>query len=204
MARYLFKCDHDGDYLRLHCKCSEEPERFSHVYWVNRQNVADWMRNPIESNFTSSDGYAYIEFIKYTRKICIILTHYMVCDRHITGIQDQFTISPPEFVEFVLYSDSGDKFKCLDIVDWTPPKIVVKAPEVVRKIAQHPIYRHKFAKFIGSHFDWGGATEIELYSDWVPYSFFFQEKCGEKNGMCGGVILHGQDDPHKAYYGIHT
>lgn len=204
MARYLFKCAHNCYYLHLHCKCSEEPDRFPHEYYVKHQKVADWMREPTEDALTVSDGYDYVNFIKYDRKIRITLTHFYPAGRRITGTQDQFTISLPEFVEFVLYSDSGDKFKCLDIAEWTPPKIVVKAPDVVHKIAQHPIYRHKFAKFIGSHFDWFGATEIELYSDWVPYSFFFQEKCGEKNGMCGGVILHGQDDPHKAYYGIHT
>jgi len=153
MKRYLLKCDHEGDYLRLHCKCSEESERFPHEYWVKRQKIADWMWDPTNDSIVVSDGFDYIEFIKSNRKIRVILTHLSPGGRRITGTQDQFTISMPEFVDFVLYSDSGEHFKCLDVTDWRHPKITVKAPEVVRKIAQHPIYRHKFAKFIGSHFD---------------------------------------------------
>ena len=36
------------------------------------------------------------------------------------------------------------------------------------------------------------------------YSFFFREFRGEKSCLCGGLILHGQEDMSKAYYGIHT
>ena len=43
-----------------------------------------------------------------------------------------------------------------------------------------------------------------VYDDFVPYNFFFREErtCG--TGLCGGIILHGQKDLKKAYYGIHT
>ena len=41
-------------------------------------------------------------------------------------------------------------------------------------------------------------------NDFVPYSFFFREYQGGRVCLCGGLILHGQDDMSKAYYGIHT
>ena len=43
------------------------------------------------------------------------------------------------------------------------------------------------------------ADEIRLTNGFMPCLFFF--KCrGGHAGLCGGLILHGQE----AYYGIHT
>ena len=64
--------------------------------------------------------------------------------------------------------------------------------------------RHKLGKALMDNFNWPGADEVRLASDFVPYSFFFQEIRDGRPVMCGGLILHGQDDMAKAYYGIHT
>jgi hypothetical protein len=64
--------------------------------------------------------------------------------------------------------------------------------------------RHKLGKALMTNFDWPDADEIHLYNDFTPYSFFFREFRGEKSCLCGGLILHGQEDMSKAYYGIHT
>ena len=48
------------------------------------------------------------------------------------------------------------------------------------------------------------ADEIHLFNDFVPYSFFFREYRNGQPVVCGGLILHGQEDMSKAYYGIHT
>ena len=52
----------------------------------------------------------------------------------------------------------------------------------------------------------GAALYEELYQKGINlvYSFFFREYRGGQALMCGGLILHGQDDMGKAYYGIHT
>lgn len=34
--------------------------------------------------------------------------------------------------------------------------------------------------------------------------FFFWEECENDRGICGGIMLHGQEDLRKAYYEIHT
>lgn len=45
----------------------------------------------------------------------------------------------------------------------------------------------------------GDVDQLEM-----PYSFFFREFRGGRAGICGGLILHNQDDIFKAYYNIHT
>ena len=62
-----------------------------------------------------------------------------------------------------------------------------------------PRIRHKLSKALMASFNWPGADEIHLTNDFVPYSFFFREYRDGRTGLCGGLILHGQDDMDKAY-----
>ena len=64
--------------------------------------------------------------------------------------------------------------------------------------------RHKLGKALMANFNWPDADEIRLGNDSVPYSFFFREFRDERPVMCGGLILHGQEDMSKAHYQIHT
>ena len=64
--------------------------------------------------------------------------------------------------------------------------------------------RHKLGKALATNFQWPDADEIRITDDFVPYSFFFREFRDGKPVMCGGLILHGQEDMAKAYYGLHT
>lgn len=64
--------------------------------------------------------------------------------------------------------------------------------------------RHKLGKVLMANFNWPDAEEIYLYNDFVPYSFFFREFRDGQPLMCGGLILHGQENMEKAYYGLHT
>ena len=64
--------------------------------------------------------------------------------------------------------------------------------------------RHKLGKALSASFQWPDADEIRIADDFVPYSFFFQEIRDDRPVMCGGLILHGQEDMSKAYYGLHT
>lgn len=64
--------------------------------------------------------------------------------------------------------------------------------------------RRKLGKALMTNFNWPDADEVHLTNDFVSYSFFFQEYRGGRACLCGGLILHGQEDMGKAYYGIHT
>ena len=64
--------------------------------------------------------------------------------------------------------------------------------------------RHKLAKALMTNFNYPDADEIRIADDFVPYSFFFREFRDGRPLMCGGLILHGQENMSKAYYGLHT
>lgn len=74
----------------------------------------------------------------------------------------------------------------------------------LRAAINEPTVRRKLGKALMANFNWPGADEIRLYNDFVPYSFFFREIRDGQASMCGGLILHDQEDMTKAYYGLHT
>lgn len=83
------------------------------------------------------------------------------------------------------------------------PRLVFRGNRL-HEVVTNKLVRRKFSKFLRDHFRWPCATEIQFYDDFVPYSFYFKEMCGQAEGICGGVILHGQEDMKKAQYSIHT
>lgn len=100
-------------------------------------------------------------------------------------------------------SKSGES-RLLSLPNVKPPRIIFDSKEKLKKVVNDRILRRKLSKFLRNAFQWNSATEIRLYDDFVPYSFFFQEMCGDTVGLEGGVILHGVDEPKTAYYAIHT
>lgn len=54
------------------------------------------------------------------------------------------------------------------------------------------------------HFDWTNVERIEMYNDFVPYSFYFQVIRNGDIAFTVGLILHRQDNLEKAYYSVHT
>ena len=64
--------------------------------------------------------------------------------------------------------------------------------------------RHKLGKALMANFNYPDADEIRIADDFVPYSFFFREFRDGRPVMCGGLVLHNQEDMSKAYYGLHT
>lgn len=74
----------------------------------------------------------------------------------------------------------------------------------LRAAIGNPLVRRKLGKALMVNFCWPDADEVHLTNDFTPYSFFFREFRGGQARLCGGLILHGQEDMSKAYYGIHT
>lgn len=84
------------------------------------------------------------------------------------------------------------------------PRIEFQSRKNLREVAERKVLRKKLGRFLNNHFSWKGSRRIVVYDDFVPYSFFFREERLNGNGICGGIILHGQDDLRKASYGMHT
>lgn len=84
------------------------------------------------------------------------------------------------------------------------PQFVFCDVERLRECLAKKDVRHKLLRFLRDNFHWQDSERICFYSDFSPYSFFFQEIRSGQPCLCGGLILHGQEDMGKAYYSIHT
>lgn len=92
----------------------------------------------------------------------------------------------------------------LSLDEKAAPRIEFQSRNNLREVAERKVLRKKLGRFLNNHFSWKGSRRIVVYDDFVPYSFFFQEERLNGNGICGGIILHGQEDLKKACYGMHT
>lgn len=109
------------------------------------------------------------------------------------------------FVHISTQADGPATWRGLDVsLRKVRPRLVFRCHERLQECLDNKAVRRKLVKFLRNNFIWPNSERIEFYTDFVPYSFCFQEFCGGKNVMCGGVILHGQEDMSKAYYSIHT
>lgn len=84
------------------------------------------------------------------------------------------------------------------------PKLIFNSRHNLCAAIQNGIVRRKLIRFLRGGFKWPDAERIELFDDFLPYSFMFREIKNGKEVLFGGLILHNQDDIGKAYYGIHT
>lgn len=84
------------------------------------------------------------------------------------------------------------------------PQIEFQSRKNLQAVAEIKVLRKKLGGFLDRHFAWKGSRKIVVYDDFVPYSFFFREERVSGTGICGGIILHGQENLKKACYGMHT
>lgn len=109
------------------------------------------------------------------------------------------------FVEASAQEGGPQEWKALSIdLSERRPKLMFDAKKTLHAILNNGVVRRKLVRFLRDGFNWPRSEQICLYSDFVPYSFFFREIQGGEAVMCGGLILHGQEDMSKAYYSVHT
>ena len=84
------------------------------------------------------------------------------------------------------------------------PKIKFQSRKNLKNVIAIPTLRKKLGKFLVNNFNWYYSQSIVIVDDFEPYNFFFTEKRRGSDGICGGIILHKQEDLAKAYYAIHT
>ena len=111
-----------------------------------------------------------------------------------------------EFLDACRQPDGPKEFKAvsLDVRGSRPRLIFDGNRENLRAAIGDRRVRHKLGKALMANFNWPDADEVHIFNDIVPYSFFFREFRDGHPVMCGGLILHGQEDMDKAHYGIHT
>ena len=122
------------------------------------------------------------------------------------GQEERIRLPYEKFLQLVeeSYEQGGTCKKLLSIQEQHRPKIEFYSRGNLQEVVQRKTLRRKLGKFLDRHFNWPDAKSIQISDDFVPYSFFFVEKRDTGNGLCGGIILHGQENLKKAYYGMHT
>lgn len=102
------------------------------------------------------------------------------------------------------FRSKGREKSLLSMKEDRMPKIEFMSRRNLKAVVDMPLLRRKLGKFLAHSFNWVGYSRIVLTDDFMPYSFGFSGYTPYGNGVCGGIILHGQDDIKKAYYRIHT
>ena len=126
----------------------------------------------------------------------------------VSGRQETVILPYGKFSAFLRDSASGAgplEWKALSMdTSGHRPKIVFKDSKNLHAVVHNGIIRRKLVRFIRDNFNWPQYEKIVLYNDFLPYSFGFREYRYGHPTISGGLILHNQEDPEKAYYGIHT
>lgn len=128
---------------------------------------------------------------------------------HVEGTEQTVTLRWSEFEEFLQNShrqDGSRTFRALSLdTGRDRPRLVFDGDRKnLKAAAGRRRIRHKLGKALARNFNWPDAEEVRLYNDFTPYSFFFREYRDGHPCLCGGLILHNQENMEKAYYGLHT
>ena len=122
----------------------------------------------------------------------------------VSGYQEAITLPYGEMMECLRQSKLF-VWKTLSIDSSAKQsQIVFKSRKNLHAALANGIIRRKLIRFLRDQFRWAYAEKIEIYDDFMPYSFFFRETRGGETGLSGGIILHGQEDMKTAYYSMHT
>lgn len=122
----------------------------------------------------------------------------------VSGYQEAITLPYGRMME-CLRQSKPFVWKTLSIDNSTKQsQIVFKSRKNLHAALANGVIRRKLIRFLRDQFRWAYAEKIEIYDDFMPYSFFFRETRGGETGLSGGIILHGQEDMKTAYYAMHT
>lgn len=184
------------------------PERKSpHTFYVPRRMFAELERT---GEILCQDILSFARFFRDMTDGTLIIQFSWLSQRgkdRLEGWEQMVRLPYDAFSAFI--KDSAEKdgrsdWIALSVASRRMPKLVFCGKESLHAALDSKLVRRKLVKFLRDNFKWPGADEIRFYNDFVPYSFFFREIRSGEPVMCGGLILHGQDNMAKAAYSIHT
>ncbi len=124
---------------------------------------------------------------------------------NLRGYSETVLLPFAPFGEYLADSGAaGKEWRVLSLKEDRAPKIEFHSYRNLRAVADNPLLRHKLGCFLSRNLRWVDYERFVVTDDFIPYSFAFTgyTPCGR--GICGGIILHGQENLQKAYYGLHT
>ena len=197
----IFREDYVG--LRTVSRSKKSPHRF----YISRNKLEELEHKP-EVIACDIHSFAVLRRDTYAGTLEIAFTWLGGDKNSLSGYQDTIILPYDEMVEHLHESVSERKpivWKVLSVDDSVGQvRIVFKSKKNLHAALGNGVIRRKLIRFLRDQFRWGNSEEIEIYDDFMPYSFFFREIKDGKAGISGGLILHGQEDMKKAYYSMHT
>ena len=122
------------------------------------------------------------------------------------GWEETVTLPYDELVVFVQASareDGPKKWKTLSIEKVTTPPIVFVDKDRLHKCLENRVVRKKLARALRDNFRCD--ERVELYHDFMAYSFMFRAYRTGWSPLVGGLIFHNyESDLKNAYYSVHT
>ena len=178
-----------------------------HRFYVLRDTLARLEREPY---LVAHDIYSFavLRWDSYRGTLEISFTWLRGTARALSGREETVVLPYAKLMEFVAVSaqEGGpETWRALSL-DMThrKPKFVFQSKETLHSVLENATIRHKLFRCLNNQFRWPDSDQISFYNDFTPFSFFFRETRRGKDGICGGLILHGQEDMSKAYYSVHT
>ena len=201
----LLKLCGNSDYLMLRPVTRENAGKRKNFFAAK----SELLRLDAEHEITLNDGTDHVIFRRSSVEDAVRIIFYWLNehgDGTLTGRKEETEIRYSEFRAFLERCTDRKTRECsiLSLPGERWPRIVFYSQRNLKEVAASKMLRRKLSKFLRCAFQWPRATEIRLYDESVPYSFFFRELCGDRCGIEGGVILHGYDKPETSYYSIHT
>ena len=207
MERTMVKISADGEYVSLRTYSRKYGRSGQFVLW--RRELDDLSK---KRRILSADGYSYAMLYLHKNQegeevIKIEITWLHSSGNDLMGHMERISLIYQDFLCCVEDStlSGGKTCRRLSLLECHRPAIEFSSSRNLKKVAQRKGIRRKLGKFLDYNFKWPNTVKILVMDDdCVPYSFFFREERIGGPGICGGIILHGQEDLKKAYYGMHT
>lgn len=177
-----------------------------HTFYITRDAIAG-LRDKGEITEHDGNSFAILRRNDAAGTMSIRFTWLSGGEGGLTGWEETVTLPYEKllnFMERTAQTDGPKEWNTLSVKTSGQPKLEFCGKKNLHMVLGNPAVRRKLVKFLRDKFQWKGADKVCFYNDFVPYSFFFQEFCNGQPGMCGGLILHGQENMAEAYYSIHT
>ena len=175
-----------------------------HSFTVAR---SDFIALERDGHMIARDMHSFAEFDRNEIRgaVTICITWLNNDGDQYVGWKQIVSVPYDTLMDFALNGKSWQRTrKVLSLEPKNSPRFVFECPEQLRTCVENKIIRRKLVRFLRDHFKWWGADKICFYSDFVAYSFIFQEFRGEALGITGGLLYHSGEDLSEGYYSIHT
>lgn len=207
MERTMIKISADGEFVSLRTYSRRYGRSGQFVLW---RKELDGLGT--KGSILSADSFSYARLYLHKSPegeeiLKIEITWLHSSGNELRGRLERLSLVYQDFLCCVEESalSGGKTCRRLSLSECHRPTIEFDSRRNLKKIARRKGMRRKLGKFLDRHFQWPDAVRIRVVDDsCVPYSFLFREERVNGNGICGGIILHGQEDMKKACYGMHT